>query len=131
MAVEAGDELAAVDEEIDAAVVAQDREGQRQRRVRHVAAADVEEPGDQFGRRQHRRRGPFLGERAAEAGALRLGALAGEALGVRHDRRERRRRLPGQTRSIGLSATGAGCAPAFSAAARKRSTSCGVCSQGS
>ena len=48
MAVEAGGELAAVDEQGERGVVAQDGEGQRQRRVRHVAAADVEEPGDRF-----------------------------------------------------------------------------------
>ena len=94
MAVEAGGELAPVDEQRDAGVRAQDRKRQRQRRVRHVAAADVEEPGDRFRARQHRRRGAVIGERAAQPGALRRRALAGKAVGVRYHRRERRRRPP-------------------------------------
>ena len=117
---------------VTAAVVAQDRERQRQRRVRHVAAADVQQPGDQFGHRQHRRRDALLGQAAGEPGALRLRALAGKSLGMRHHRRQRRR--PAARARPGR----AGCrrparklAPAFSAAARNRSTSCGVCSHGS
>ena len=88
MAFEAGRELATVDKEANAGVVTQDRERQRQRGVGHVAAADVEEPGDRFGHRQYRRRDPVLGEATGEPLALRLRAFAGKAVGMRHDRRQ-------------------------------------------
>ena len=115
------------------AVVAQDREGQRQRRVRHVAAADVEQPGDRFGHRQHRRGDALLGQRARRAGRASL--------------RRSRRRIRSGCGTTGASGGGrpagpdpvervvvdrrAASAPARSAPARSRSTSCGVCSQGS
>ena len=92
MAVEAGGELPAVDEQRDVAVLAQDRERQGQWRVRHVAAADVQQPGDRFRHRQHRCGGALLGQAAPEPGPLRFGALAGIALGMRHHRGERCRR---------------------------------------
>ena len=78
MAVETGRELAAVDEQPDAAVVAQDREGQRQRRVRHVAAADIEQPGDRL--------------RASSAPRRRLPPRRGRGPGGRACRRRSRRR---------------------------------------
>ena len=63
--------------------------------MRHVAAADVQQPGDRFGHGQHRRRHPFLGQVARQPGALCLGAFAGKGFGVRHHRRQGRGRLPG------------------------------------
>ena len=41
--------LAAVHEEVDMAVAVQQREAQRERRARHVAAAHVQQPGDRIG----------------------------------------------------------------------------------
>ena len=41
---------------------------------------------------QHRRRSPFLGQRLAKANALRACVLTGEAVGMGHDRRDRRGR---------------------------------------
>ena len=60
--------------------------------MRHVTAADIEQPSNRFRHRQHRCGGALLGQAAAEPGALRLGALTGIAVGVRHDRGERCRR---------------------------------------
>ena len=84
MAIEAGQELAAVYEQPDAAVVTQDREGQRQRRVRHVAAADIEQPSDQLGHCQHGGGDFRAGETAGQPGALVRSALTGKAVGMRH-----------------------------------------------
>ena len=42
-------QLAAIHEEIDMAVAMQQREAQRERRARHVAAAHVQQPGDRIG----------------------------------------------------------------------------------
>jgi hypothetical protein len=94
VAVETGGELAPVDEQPHAAVVTQNCERQRQWRVRHVATADIEQPRDRLRHRQHRGRDSLLGEAAREAGALVGRALAGEAVGMRHDRGERRSRSP-------------------------------------
>ena len=52
-----------------------DGEGQRQRGVRHVGAADVEQPGDRVGLGQHCRRRPGLLQRR-----LHLGDLVGSAV---------------------------------------------------
>jgi hypothetical protein len=95
---ERGPELLGRDEELDAAVAVEDREGERQRRVLDVAAADVEEPGDRIGRAQHRGVEPVPGERGGDAGALGRGVLAGEGAIVRHHRRQRRRRAVGPDR---------------------------------
>ena len=84
-------QLAAVDEEIDRLVAMEHGEAQRQRRMRHVAAADIEQPGDRIRRRQHHRVGTLLGEAGGDARALGRRALAGEADLMRHDRRRRRR----------------------------------------
>ena len=95
MAVEAGGQLAAVDEEGHRAVGLHNREGQRQRGVRHVAAANVKQPGNRFGHRQHRGRRAGIGQRLADARALVGGALAGKFIRLGEDRRQRRRRPPG------------------------------------
>src|SRR3546814_8718236 len=50
------DLLAAVDEQINTAVAVDDGHRQRQRRMRHIAAADVEQPGNRFRQGQHQDR---------------------------------------------------------------------------
>ena len=91
MPVEAGHQLAAVDKQRDRAIGLHHRKGQRQRRVWHVAAADVQQPGDRFRHRQHGGAGAVLGERPADARAFVGGALAGEIVGLGKDRCQRRR----------------------------------------
>ena len=68
-------------------------EAQRQRRVRHVAAADVERPGDRGRVGQHRVRRALLGDRRGEPRQLVLGQFAGIGDRVDLDRSERRLRL--------------------------------------
>ena len=55
--------LAAVHVEVDMAVAVQQREAQRERRARHVAAAHVEQPGDRIGRGQQRHVGALAPRR--------------------------------------------------------------------
>jgi hypothetical protein len=65
-----GGQLARVDEQLDMAVLAQDGEAERQRRVGHVAAPDVEQPGDRI-RLGENRRGDAGGvQRTADAQSL-------------------------------------------------------------
>ncbi len=121
-----------VHEQRDAAVLAQDREGQRQRRVRHVAAADVEQPGDRFRHRQHRRRDPVRRQRLAEPGALRLGGSRRRSAAACGTHRRDRRRRPASPHRVervvvDRAEGGAGALDR----GRSRSTSCGVCSHGS
>ena len=104
MALQPRHQLAAVDEELDLALAVDRREAQRQRRVRHVAAPDVEQPGQRIGLRQHRRRGARGGHRGTDRLPLVGGIAAGEVLLLRADRRQGRRglRLPdGVERIVG------------------------------
>ena len=78
--------LGRVGEELDPGVGVEDGEGERHRRAGDVRAADVEEPGDRVGQRQHRRR-----EVARDEAAGELGALVGRGCG--------RRARPGAARS--------------------------------
>jgi len=77
--------LAAVHEEVDMAVVVQQREAQRERRARHVAAAHVQQPGDRIGGGDQRHIGALGLDGAGDARALGLAALAGEFVGMRQD----------------------------------------------
>ncbi len=95
---ERGRDLARVDEEIDQLVAVEHGKAQRQRRMGNIVAADVEQPGDRIGRRQHRGIGALRHEARGDAGALGRGAFAGETDVVRHDRRARRRRPVGPDR---------------------------------
>src|SRR5690606_36782611 len=70
-----------------------EREGQRQRRVRHDVAADIEGPGQGGGIGRHRRVGADLCDGYGETGELVGRALPGEAFGVELDRRMGRLRL--------------------------------------
>ena len=70
-------------------------EAERQRRVRHVAAADVERPGKRGWVGQHRMRRAFLGNRCGEPRELFLGEFAGEFDRMDFDLGERRRRPVG------------------------------------
>src|SRR5579864_8310531 len=92
MAVETGGELTAVDEEGHRAIRLHDREAERQRGVRHVAAANVEQPSDRLRHRQYCRGRALANERLADPCTLVGGALAREALGLSENRRQRRRR---------------------------------------
>ena len=75
-----GVQLAAIDEEIDRLVAMEHGKAQRQRRMRHVATANIEQPRDRIRRGQHHRIGAlFLGEARGDARAFGRGALAGEA----------------------------------------------------
>jgi len=78
MALDTGDELAPVDKKAHRAVLTKDRKRQRQRRVRHIAAADVEQPGNRFRHRQDDRRDSVLLQGSPQPRSLRRRALAGE-----------------------------------------------------
>ena len=97
-------QLAAVDIESGTPLLRHDREGERQRRVRHVGAADVEGPGDVLRIGDDERVGLELGDLGADAGKLRGRILAGKARIVRRHRAERRGRAIGPDRvdRIGL-----------------------------
>ncbi len=75
------------------AVGRKDGEAERQRRVRYVAAANVEGPGNRGGVGQHGMRGAFLRDRGSEPCQLVLGKLAGKSLRVQFHRSDRRIRL--------------------------------------
>src|ERR1700740_1250771 len=102
MAFETRSEFPPVDKERDARVLPEDRKGQRQWYVRHIAPADIEEPRNRFRHRQHDRRDALPLQRAAKPGACRLRAFSGKTFGMRHYRRDRRRRLswPGPVERI-------------------------------
>ena len=65
-----GTDLFRRDEQVGRAVGVDQRIGERDRRVGHVGAADVECPGDGIERRQHRRIGMVLGQPVADLGPL-------------------------------------------------------------
>ena len=79
-------ELATVDKERGPSRLRNDGEGERQRRVGDVRAADVEGPSDGMGIRDDQRVGAQLHELGADAGELVLLRLAGEAQVMQHDR---------------------------------------------
>ena len=85
-------ELAQIDKQQRAALLRDHGEGQRHRRVRNVAAADVEQPGDGLRVRHHEHIGGEFLHFRADAGELAVGIFAGIAQIVRHDGAERRLR---------------------------------------
>ena len=96
----------------------EDREAERQRRVRHVAAANVEGPGDRRRVGQHGMRGAVRGDRRGQPRELVPGQFAGIGDGMDFDRCEGRLRLVRpQMASIGLLDSGTSTAPDLSAAA--------------
>ena len=86
-------QLAGVDEQLDPLVVVENGEAQSQRRPRHVAAPDVEQPGHRFGHGQHQGDAAGLPQQRRDLGALHGGRTPG--VGQRLDgRRGQRRRRP-------------------------------------
>ena len=81
-----GADLGAVDEQLGLAGDRHDGEGQRHGIVRHVRAADVEQPGNRIGQRQHHRVLAVLAQRRLQLADLLLGRLAGILQRVRDDR---------------------------------------------
>ena len=75
-------DLLAGDEQVGGAVGIHQRVSERDRRVGHVLAADVERPGDRIERRQHRRVGVLLHQPVADLGALLGRRLAGILVGL-------------------------------------------------
>ena len=124
--------LPRVDIERRPALARNEREGERQRRMRDVGAADVERPGDVLRVGHHQRVGAQLGDLAAHALELVGRAFAGEfQLAQAH-------RLAGggagrsvHSASIGFSSTATNSAPAAAQALRSLSALSAVCSQGS
>ena len=86
-------EFALVHEELVRSVGREHGEAERQRRVRHVAATDVEGPGDGGGVGENGMGGAVLRDRHGQTGQLVLGEFAGETLRMQLDRRERWRWL--------------------------------------
>ena len=82
MLADVGADLLAGDEQVGGAVGIDQRIGQRDRRVGHVRAADVERPGDRIERGQHRRVGVLLGQPVGDLGALLGRRLAGILVGL-------------------------------------------------
>lgn len=82
-------EFALVHEQLVRSVSGKNGETERQRRMRHVAAADVEGPGDGGGVGQHRMAGAVLADRRRQPRQLVLGELAGKADRVQLDRGHR------------------------------------------
>ena len=97
-------ELGAVDVERRPSLLRHDGEGERQRRVRDVGAADVEGPGHGVRIGDHQRVGAEVADLGADLVELRVRRFAGEAQIVQHHRPERRRRPVGPDRvdRIGL-----------------------------
>ena len=85
-------ELGVVDIKRRFALARHGGEGQRQRRVRDIVAADVEGPGDVLRVRHHQHVGARLGDLGLDAAQFVNGALAGELNVVKLDRGRRRRR---------------------------------------
>ena len=84
--------LAAVDIERRPALFRHRREGQRHRRVRHVAAADIEQPGHACGSETTSASALSFLDLGADARKLGFGGLAGIAQVMQHDGAERRLR---------------------------------------
>ena len=78
--------LARIEEQRRCPVRPHHRLSQRQGRPDHIAAADVEQPGQRGRCRQHRHLGPGLRHGLADAGAFGSTALAAVAVLVRHHR---------------------------------------------
>ncbi|MNK99764.1 hypothetical protein D3C87_1201780 [compost metagenome] len=98
-------DLGGVEEDLGCAVRLHHRLSQRQGRADHVAAANVEQPGQRRRRGQHRHLRALGGDGLTDAGALQHRVLAGISVVVRHDRRLRLGRAgvaPGQVNGIGL-----------------------------
>ena len=95
-------QLLRLDEQGRPAVARRIGEGERQRRMGDVAAANVEQPGDGVGVADQQPVGAL--QRRADALQLGRRALAGEPLGMSVDRRQRRARTVGPDRvdRIGL-----------------------------
>ena len=85
-------DLGRIDEQLRLAARRHDRERQRHRVVRHVRAADVEQPGDGIGQRQDHRVLALLAQGRLQLGDLLLGRLAGVFHRMRDHRALRRRR---------------------------------------
>ena len=123
--------LGGVGEERDAAVGVQDREGERHRRPGDVGAADVEEPGDRVGQREHRG-GEVAGDEAAgDLGALLGRGAAGERVRVGDDRRAPAAAAGRARRASTRFATRTRPICRGPSAASRPSISLAVCSQGS
>ena len=84
-------ELATIEIERGTAFLRHNGEPERQRRVCHIGAADVECPGDRVRVGYHESVRAALGELRLDALKLRRRTLAGEALVMQRDRPERRR----------------------------------------
>ena len=120
------------DEQIGGAVVMDQREGQRDRRMLDVLAADVEGPGDRIERGEHRRVGLLLVQPVGHLLPLGGRGLAGEA------RRDGRPAAPSTARACRPRPRRSGCAgrrparrPSRPAPRCARATQSLVCSQGS
>ena len=85
-------ELAAVDVERRAALLRHQRKGERHRRVRHIAAADVEQPANGLWIGHHQRVGLEFLYVCSHPCEFRSSVLAGIAQLVQRHRAERRRR---------------------------------------
>ena len=125
-------ELAAVDEQRRAALARDDGEGERQRRVRDIGAADVEGPGDRVRIGHDERVGLELGDLGPDGRELGLGGLAGKTDVVQRHRAERRGRavVPQFVDRVGLDRRPA-LAPALAQARASFSAPSTVCSHGS
>ena len=97
-------EFAAVDVKGRAALARDDREGERQRRVRDVGTADIEGPGHAMGIGDHQRVGLELADLGADARQLGGRLLAREGNIVQPYGAERRRRAirPDRIEQVGL-----------------------------
>ena len=91
-------ELAAVDIESRPALARHEGEGEHHRRVRNIAAADVEQPGDRMRIADHERVGGSLLDRAAHAREFLL-ARSRRRSADRAARRRRRAAAAGRSRS--------------------------------
>ena len=93
MALDPGHQLAAVDEELDRGVAARIAKDSGKGVFATSPPRTLSSQAIKFGRRQHRGVDTLRGQRIGQLLALLFGRLAGEAQLVRHDRRQRRRRL--------------------------------------
>ncbi len=94
--------LRAVDIERWPSFFRHDGEGERQRRMGHVRAADVEGPGHCVRIGDHQRVGAEAADLGADLVELGIRRFAGEAQIVQHHRAERRRRPVGPDRVDGV-----------------------------
>ena len=106
MPAEAGGQLAPVDQQVDVGVRMQDREAERERRAGDVGTAQVQQPGERVGRRQHGGIDLRLDQRPCQPPALRGAGFAGKAQRMRDRRRDGRRRPVHPHRVHGVGADG-------------------------